>query len=140
MAIRPGDTGKSVVHVQQALIAWDGPQILEPDGADGVYGPDTTAAVTKFQKNVMEFDAIGDGAMWLGIVDGVTAARLERYHVLFYGTHRLDQPGADGADGAQGPQGPKGDVGVPGVHGQPGPQGVPGEGISTGDELTVTVQ
>ncbi len=140
MAIRPGDTGKSVVHIQEALIAWDGPGILEPWGADGGYGPDTTAAVIKFQTNVMEFSAVGDGAMWLGIVDGNTAARLERYHVLFYGVHQLPQLGNPGPKGDQGDEGPRGTMGKTGPDGIQGIQGEPGDGITAGDELTVTVQ
>ena len=95
MAIRPGDSGPSVVHIQEALIAWDGEQILEPDGADGVYGPDTTAAVTKFQKNRLGLDQTADGVT--GITDGFTATRLEWYHLIKYGVHALDQPATVGA-------------------------------------------
>ena len=137
--IRPGDTGPAVVHIQESLIAWDGPGILAPDGIDGKYGPDTTAGVTKFQK-ATGLALTQDGIVNLGLVDGNTAARLERYHVLFFGTHRLDQPGADGAQGEKGDQGDEGPQGPQGTTGSPGAKGEPGEGISTGDELTVTVQ
>ena len=88
--IRPGDTGASVVHIQEALIAWDGAQILEPDGVDGVYGVDTTAAVVKFQRDKLRLDETADGVT--GVVDGFTAARLEWYHLIKYGVHALDQP------------------------------------------------
>lgn len=42
-------------------------------------------------------------------------------------------------EGSQGEKGDTGDAGPQGMTGAPGPQGDPGEGISTGDQLTVTV-
>ena len=124
MALRRNDTGSAIVHYQEALIAWDGPGILAPDGADGDFGAATEAAVRKFQINRMQLDQTADGVT--GIIEGPTAAMLNWYHLIAYGVHARNQPGAEGAQGEKGDQGDAGPEGVPGVHGEPGPQGPPG--------------
>ncbi len=92
MALRRNDTGRAVVFYQQALIAWDGPGILEPHGADGDYGAATLAAVEKFQINRMELNQTADWPDVQGIIDGPTASMLNWYHLIKYGVHALNQP------------------------------------------------
>ncbi len=122
MALRRNDTGRAVKHYQEALIAWDGPGILPDFGADSDYGAETEAAVVKFQTNRMQLDQTADGVT--GVIEGPTAAMLDWYHLIKYGVHVLDQPGAEGDTGQQGEPGEKGDQGIQGPQGDPGPQPV----------------
>lgn len=66
--VREGDEGEIVVSVQQALIAAGAGAELT---ADGVFGPQTAAAVAAFQRT--------SGLVESGAVDGPTAAALGLY-------------------------------------------------------------
>lgn len=68
--VREGDEGELVVDVQQALIdAVGDDQVV----ADGVFGPQTAAAVTDFQREA----GLGE----TGAVDAATAAALDLYEL-----------------------------------------------------------
>ena len=123
MALRRNDTGIAVTRHQQALIAWN-PDALPQWGADGDYGAETVAWVTQYQKDA-ELDQTQDYEA--GVIDGVTSS------LLIENLQKDGEPGPQGEQGIQGEPGPRGDPG------RRGEQGEPGEGISTGDELTVTV-
>ncbi len=122
MALRRNDTGNAVRKMQKGLLAWN-PGSLPAPGIDGVYGSDTEAAVSAYQK-ASDLDETQDFDI-LGVADPTTIA--------FILSNLTSEDGEKGDTGDAGPEG---------MTGGPGPQGVkgdPGEGISTGDQLTVTV-
>ena len=73
MQLAAGSTGKSVALYQRCLTAWGAPwgMRLCPSGADGVYGPETVAAVKAYQ--------LAADLPQTGTIDGLVAAQLVRY-------------------------------------------------------------
>ncbi len=131
MAFRRNDTGKSIERMQQALLAWNADS-LPIFGADGDYGAESEAAVTAYQL-AAQLDQVVDTD--LGVCDGNTYNQL----LEFLPDRVVATHGHDDLQGAKGDQGEQGVQGEQGAIGPQGVQGDPGEGISTGDELTVTV-
>lgn len=59
VTLRRGDKGSEVTKLQQDLIALGYGRIMEPYGADGIFGPATEAAVKEFQSDYkLEIDGI----------------------------------------------------------------------------------
>ncbi len=119
MGLRRNDFGNAVGKMQKGLLAWDADS-LPGFGADKDYGAETEVAVGDYQK-AADLDTTQDFDV-LGVADPTTLTLI-----------------LSNLTGGKGEQGEQGDTGE---QGEPGPQGVqgdPGEGISTGDQLTVTV-
>ena len=130
MGLRRNDTGNAVAKMQKGLLAWHD-DALPAFGADADYGAETEAAVSDYQK-AADLDTTQDFGT-LGVADAST---------LVFILSNLDGGGEKGDQGEQGIQGEQGEQGTTGGIGPEGPQGVqgePGEGISTGDQLSVTV-
>ena len=113
MGLRRNDTGNAVGKMQRGLLAWH-EDALPVWGADGDYGAETEAAVADYQEAAELEDTQDFGT--LGVADPTTLALIL--------SNLPGEPGPQGEEGEQGVQGVKGD---------------PGEGISTGDQLAVTV-
>lgn len=83
MIVQPGATGPYVKPYQQALDTWAAEQavpnwttLAKPDGTyDGIYGPNTTAAVTRYQSAA----GIGSIVPQPGALDDLTRDLLERF-------------------------------------------------------------
>lgn len=85
---------------------------------DGVYGPNTVAAVA----------AKTDG-------DGKVVGQAEYKALGGYGSGQQGPPGPKGDQGPAGPVGPTGPQGQPGEDGPPGPQGPSGKLVITGEAV-----
>ncbi len=120
MAFRRNDTGHSIAQMQKGLLGWNS-DILSDDGADGVYGAETEAAVRAYQL-AAQLDQVADTE--LGVCDGNTHNQLLEYVPDKVGSQ--GEQGEQGEPGVEGPQGDPGMQGIQGVDGIAGPQGMTG--------------
>jgi peptidoglycan hydrolase-like protein with peptidoglycan-binding domain len=71
MTLAKGTKGPAVKQFQECLLAWN-PRALPEDGADAIFGAETTVWVRRFQEAF--------GLEKTGTIDGVTAAMLAMQH------------------------------------------------------------
>lgn len=110
IGLRKGDTGEEVKGLQVLLRQMN----FSPGTIDGIYGPNTAAAVKAAWDSQRTDDITGE------VITGYVYAYLMQAFAKHFS-------GPKGDVGPRGPEGPKGDPGPKGDKGDPGPPGPPPE-------------